>query len=146
MRFFTCRFIRTAGKKTHVLKVTNFMNNLKNTELLTFLYMFRSFRQGFITYQLKIIEAWHIWWKKTVKQTSRVLWHQFCVSISIIRKNFLFLYFVVLLPCTFVSFPHFFTGLLPAGLSRRPHVIEWLWFPYIYSRYLYMYISFWFNW
>ena len=25
------------------------MNNLKNTELLTFLYMFRSFRPGFIT-------------------------------------------------------------------------------------------------
>ena len=36
-------------KKTHVLKVTNFMNNLKNTELLTFLYMFRSFKPGFIT-------------------------------------------------------------------------------------------------
>ena len=33
----------------HVLKVTNFMNNLKNTELLTFLYMFRSFKLGFIT-------------------------------------------------------------------------------------------------
>ena len=47
--FFTCRFIRTAGKKTHVLKVTNFMNNLKNTELLTILYMFRSFKLGFIT-------------------------------------------------------------------------------------------------
>ena len=36
-------------KKTHVLKVSNFMNNLKNTELLPFLYMFRSFRPGFIT-------------------------------------------------------------------------------------------------
>ena len=36
-------------KKTHVLKITNFMNNLKNAELLTFLYMFRSFRLGFIT-------------------------------------------------------------------------------------------------
>ena len=46
---FTCRFIRTAGKKTHVLKVTNFMNKIKNTELLTFLYMFRSFKLGFIT-------------------------------------------------------------------------------------------------
>ena len=33
----------------HVLKATNFMNNLKDTELLTFLYMFRSFRPGFIT-------------------------------------------------------------------------------------------------
>ena len=49
MRFFTCRFIRTAGKRTRNLKVTNFMNNLKNIEFLTFLYMFRSFRQGFIT-------------------------------------------------------------------------------------------------
>ena len=47
--FFTCRFIQTTGKKTHVLKVTSYMNNLKNTELLTFLYMFRSFRPGFIT-------------------------------------------------------------------------------------------------
>ena len=36
-------------KKTHVLKVTYFMSNLKNTELLTFLYMFRSFKPGFIT-------------------------------------------------------------------------------------------------
>ena len=42
-----CVFL-PAGKKTHVLKVTNFMNNLKNTELLTFLYMFRSFKPGFI--------------------------------------------------------------------------------------------------
>ena len=49
VRFFTCRFIRTAGEKMHVLRVTNFMNNLKNTELLTFLYMFRSFKPGFIT-------------------------------------------------------------------------------------------------
>ena len=92
-------------------------------------------------YQLKIIEAWHISCKKTMKQISRALWHQFCVSVSIIRGNFLFLSFVVLLPCISGSFPHFFTSLLPTGLSRRPHVIEWLWFPYIYFRYLYMYLS-----
>ena len=49
VRFFTCRFILTAGKKTRVLKVTNFMNDLKNAELLTFLYMFRSFKPGLIT-------------------------------------------------------------------------------------------------
>ena len=29
--------------------LTNFMNKLKNTELLTFLYMLRSFKPGFIT-------------------------------------------------------------------------------------------------
>ena len=147
VRFFTCRFIWTAGKKTHVLKVTKFMNNLKNTELLTFLYMFRSFKLGFITVStenyrgmahIKIcFSKYHV---KTMKQTSRALWHQFCVYVSIIRRNFLFLSFIVLLPCTSGSFPHFFTSLLPSGLSRRPHVIEWLWFPYIYSRYLYMYL------
>ena len=49
VRFFTCTFIRTAGKKTHDFKVENFMNNLKNIEFLTFLYMFRSFRPSFIT-------------------------------------------------------------------------------------------------
>ena len=47
-------------KKTHVLKVTNFMDNLKDIELLTFLYMFRSFRPASSQYQLEIIEAWHI--------------------------------------------------------------------------------------
>ena len=68
--FFTFRFIRTAGKKTHVLKVTNFMNNLKNTELLTFLYMFRSFRPGFITVSTENYRGMaHI----NKKQTSRVL-------------------------------------------------------------------------
>ena len=146
MRFFTYTFIRTAGKKTHVLKITNFMSNLKNTELLTFLYMFRSFRPGFITVSTENYRGMAHIMEKTVKQTSHVLWHQFCVSVSNIRRNFLFLSFVVLLPCTSGSFPYFFTGLLPTGLSRRPYVIEWLWFPHIYSRYLYMYISFWFNW
>ena len=75
MRFFTCRFIiRTAGKKTHVLKVTNFMDNLKNAELLTFLYMFRSFRPGFITLSTENYRGMaHIMEKETVKQTSRVL-------------------------------------------------------------------------
>ena len=48
----------------------------------------------------------------------------FCVSVSIIRGNFLFLSFVVLLPCASGSFPHFSKSLLPMGLSRRPHVIE----------------------
>ena len=46
---FYLQIYSNCRQKTHVLKVTNFMNNLKNTELLTFLYMFRSFKPGFIT-------------------------------------------------------------------------------------------------
>ena len=64
MRFFTSRFIQTAGKKTHVLKVTNFMNNLENTELLTFYTCFEVLGRALSQYQLKIIEAWHISCKK----------------------------------------------------------------------------------
>ena len=40
--------IQTAGKTAHVLKVANFMINLKNTKLLSFLYMFRSCKLGLI--------------------------------------------------------------------------------------------------
>ena len=114
--FFTCRFILTAGKKTHVLKVTNFMNNLKNNELLTFLYMFRSFRPGFITVSTENYRGMAHIIKKTAKQASRVLWHQFCVSVSVILRNFLFLSFVVLLSCTSGSFPHFFTVFVTYGI------------------------------
>ena len=60
-------------KNTHVLKVTNFMNNLKNTELLTFLYMFRSFRPAFITVSTENYRGMAHIMEKTVKQTSRVL-------------------------------------------------------------------------
>ena len=70
--FLLVRFF-TAGKKTHVLKVTNFMNNLKNTKLLTFLYMFRSFRPGFITVSTENYRGMAHIIKKTVKQTSRAL-------------------------------------------------------------------------
>ena len=37
---FTRQSIRTAGKTAHVLKVANIMINLKNTKLLSFLYIF----------------------------------------------------------------------------------------------------------
>ena len=57
----------------HVLKVTNFMNNLKNTELLTFLCMFRSFKPGFITVSSGNYRGMaHIMYK-IMKQTSRAL-------------------------------------------------------------------------
>ena len=36
VRSFTRQSIRTAGKTAHVLKVANFMINLKNTKLLSF--------------------------------------------------------------------------------------------------------------
>ena len=123
--FFTCRFIRTAGKKTHVLKVTNFMNNLKNTELLTFSYMFRSFRSGFITVSTGNYRGMaHIMKKKTVKQTSRVQDINFAylfllfagISSFCLLLSFFFVHLAV--------FHIFFTGLLPMGLSRRPRVIE----------------------
>ena len=45
---FTRQSIRTAGKTAHVLKVANFMINLKNTKLLSFLHMFRSCKPGLI--------------------------------------------------------------------------------------------------
>ena len=48
VRSFTRQSIRTVGKTVHVLKVTNFMINLKNTKLLSFLYMFRSCKPGLI--------------------------------------------------------------------------------------------------
>ena len=41
---------------------------------------------------------------------------EFCVSVSIIRRNFLFLSFVVLLPCTPGSFPNFFTVFVTYGI------------------------------
>ena len=83
--FFTCRFIRTAGKKTHVLKVRNFMNNLKHTELLTFLYMFRSFRQGFITVSTENYRGMaHIMEKNSETDKS-------CAMTSILRICFSYL-------------------------------------------------------
>ena len=48
VRSFTRQSIRTAGKTAHVLKVANFMINLKNTKLLSFLYMFRCCKPGLI--------------------------------------------------------------------------------------------------
>ena len=144
--FFTCRFIWTAGKKTHVLKVTNFMNNLKNTELLTFAYMFRSFRPGFMTVSTENYRGMaHIIKKQWNRQ---VVYHDinfanlFLLFVGISSFCLLLSFFLVHL----AVFHIFSQSLLPTGLSRRPHVIEWLWFPYICSRYLYMYISFWFNW
>ena len=102
--------------------------------------MFRSFRPGFITVSTENYRGMvHMMEKNSETDKS-------CTMTSILRicffysQEFLFLSFVVLLLCTSGSFPHFFTGLLPTGLSRMPHVIELLWFPYIYSRYLYMYL------
>ena len=39
MHIFTRQSIRNWGKSTHVLKVANFMTNLKNTKLLSFLWL-----------------------------------------------------------------------------------------------------------
>ena len=71
--FLPAYLFELKAKKTHVLKVTNFMNNLKNTELLTFLYMFRSFRPSFITVSTENYRGMAHIIKKTMKQTSRVL-------------------------------------------------------------------------
>ena len=48
MRTFTQQSIPNTGKSTHDLKVANFMINLKNTKLLSFLCMFRSCKPGLI--------------------------------------------------------------------------------------------------
>ena len=49
------------------------MNNLENTELLTFYTCFEILGRALSQHQLKIIEAWHISCKRTMKQLSRAL-------------------------------------------------------------------------
>ena len=73
---FTRQSIQTAGKTAHVLKVANFMINLKNTKLLSFLYMFRSCKPGLIMVSTENLRGiTHIMKKKTMKQPSHALWH-----------------------------------------------------------------------
>ena len=59
MHIFARQSIRTSGKSTHVLKVANFMINLKDTKLLSFCACFKVVNRAWTDWKLKRHYTYH---------------------------------------------------------------------------------------